>query len=94
MSTQLVGQTTVQQAVPHILITGASQLAPLCWLVCCRPSHLHLPLHLHPDLQVCLAFLGNLMHSEFKKQAVKGGDKVGGPLTPCSTHTRHSVSAC
>lgn len=26
--------------------------------------------------KVCLAFLGNLMHSEFKKQAVKGGDKI------------------
>lgn len=28
--------------------------------------------------KVCLAFLGNLMHTPFKQQAVKGGDKVGG----------------
>ena len=28
--------------------------------------------------KVCLAFLNNLIHGEFKSQAVKGGDKVSG----------------
>jgi flavorubredoxin len=27
-------------------------------------------------MQVCLAFLSNFMHTDFKQQAVKGGDKI------------------